>query len=161
MDSADIDLCSTLTEGPSSKPTRRISLQTRKMLGVLRQLRKGSAILMACHIAGVVPSTFYRWRKKYPRIAELTESIISSRISVVEDALFDACTKDRNISAIIFFLTNRAGDKWADRRALVNNTNVFNAKNEVPKNGPGDTVESVLARIDKLRESLIPPSDEK
>ena len=131
------------------------------MLGVLRQLRKGSAILKACEVAGMAPSTFYRWRKKNPRMSDLCDAIIGVRINVVEDALFMAATVDRNISAIIFFLTNRAGDKWADRRALVNNTNVFNAKNEVPKNGPGDTVESVLARIDKLRASLIPPSDEK
>lgn len=158
MDSAAIE---SPTPQDSPTPKRRLSVQTKRMLGVLRQLRKGSHILKACESVGMAPSTFYRWRQKNPRMAELTESLVIGSITAVEDALYQACVQDRNISAIIFFLTNRADDRWKDRRALVNNTNVFNAKNEAPKNGPADTVESVLARIDKLRESLIPPSDEK
>jgi len=128
---------------------------------VLRQLRFGSALSVACRQAGIVPSTFWRWRKKWPRIAELADRLIASRIGLVEDALFQACVQDRNMTAIIFFLTNRAGDKWADRRALVNNTNVFNAKAEVPKDAEGESIGSALARIDKIRESLIPPGDPK
>lgn len=131
------------------------------MLAVLRQLRQGSAILVACKAAGMAPSTFYRWRKKNPRMAELADALVAVRINVVEDALYQACIQDRNISAIIFFLTNRASEKWADRRAVVNNTNVFNAKGEAAKDGQGDSIESTLARIDKIRASLIPPSDDK
>jgi hypothetical protein len=115
----------------------------------------------ACNAAGVGYSTFWRWRKKSERLDLLVDAIIAGRIAIVEDSLFMACTVDRNISAIIFFLTNRASEKWADRRALVNNTNIFNAKNEAAKNGEGDSVESVLKRIDSLRASLIPPSDAK
>jgi hypothetical protein len=143
------------------KPRRRLSPQTKKMLGVLRQLRKGSAILKACEVAGMAPSTFYRWRKKNPRMSDLCDAIIGVRINVVEDSLFMAATVDRNISAIIFFLTNRAGDKWADRRALVNNTNIFSPKTEAVKNGEGDSVESVLERIDRFRADLIPPGDKE
>lgn len=131
------------------------------MLAVLRSLARGTAIVMACANAGIAPSTFWRFRQKHPRIQALTDSLVSSRIQVVEDALFTAATVDRNMTAIIFFLTNRAGDKWADKRALVNNTNVFSPKTEVAKNGEGDSVESVLERIDRFRADLIPPSDKE
>ena len=141
------------------KPRRRLSQQTKRMLGVLRQIRNGSHILHACKIAGMNSSTFYRWRKKHPRMADLCEALIAVRVNVVEDALYQACVEDRNISAIIFFLTNRAGEKWADRRALVNNTNIFNAKGEAAKDGKSESVESIFKRMDGYRKDLIPPSD--
>jgi len=36
-------------------------------------------------------------------------------IELVEDALIQTCLKG-NLGAIVFYLTNRASDRWADRR---------------------------------------------
>jgi hypothetical protein len=130
------------------------------MLAVLRGIAKGSSIAFACKNAEIGTTAFWMWRKKHPRIEQLTTRLIMSRVQMVEDSLFQACL-DKNVSAIIFFLTNRAGDVWADRRALVNNTNVYNAKGEAAKNGEGDSVETILERMDRIRETLIPPSDAK
>jgi hypothetical protein len=129
------------------------------MLAVLRGIAKGNTISLACEKAGIVPSTFWLWRKKFPRIANLTDGIIASRIQVVEDSLFESCVNG-NVTAMIFFLTNRCPERWADRRALVNNTNVFNARNQIPvKDEPEETVEQILAKIDKMREDMIPPDE--
>ena len=145
---------------PGPIPRRRLKTRSKKILAVLRALAKGSAISFACKHADLGVTTFWNIRQKAPRIEALAQRLIQSRIQTVEDCLFQACI-DKNVSAIIFFLTNRAGDRWADRRALVNNTNVFNAKGEAAKDGQSDTVETVLERIDRIRASLIPPSDAK
>lgn len=138
---------------------RRLAKRTKKLLGVLRNLRNGSSISLSCKNAGITASTFWVWRKREPRIADMAEAIADSRIQLVEDALFTNCLKG-NVTAQIFFLTNRASAKWADRRALVNNTNVFNAKSEAMKYG-GESIESTLQRIDDIRRSLVPPSDKE
>jgi len=159
MDIADI----TPAVEPSSQPPNKLnhlSTKTKNTLKVLRNLKAGTSIALSCEKANVGRTTFHSWRKKEPRLAALAEAIIGSRVEMVEDALFQACM-DKNITAIIFFLTNRTGDKWADKRALVNNTNIFSPKKEVAKNGEGDSVESVLERIDRFRADLIPPGDKE
>jgi hypothetical protein len=143
--------------GPTPKP-RSLKTKTKKILAVLRGLAKGSSIAFACKHADIGTTTFWNIRQKNARIEALAKRLIESRIQTVEDSLFQACI-DKNVTAIIFFLTNRAGDRWADRRALVNNTNVFNAKGEAAKNGQDDTAESIFKRIDSYRQDIIPPTD--
>ena len=139
-------------------PRRRLKVQTRRMLAVLRGIAKGNTISLACEKAGITAMTFWNWRKKHPRIAALTDGIIMSRVQNVEDSLFESCVKG-NVIAIIFFLTNRCPERWSDRRALVNNTNIYNARSMPAKDEPEETVEQILARIDKMREDMIPPDE--
>jgi hypothetical protein len=87
---------------------------------VLNSLRSGTSIVAACKGVGIEPSTLWRWRKAKPKLNQLIQSIIDSRIQIVEDALFKSATEG-NTTSIIFFLTNRAPDRWADKRAVVNN----------------------------------------
>jgi len=138
-------------------PRRRLKAQTRKMLAVLRGIAKGNTISLACENAGITATTFWLWRKKDARLAELTDGLILSRIQTVEDKLFNQCVNG-NMTAIIFFLTNRCPERWSDRRALVNNTNVFNARSESGKMDASESIEKVLGRIDAIRSSLIPPA---
>lgn len=145
---------------PATPPQRRLKAQTRKILAVLRGIAKGNTISLACEMAGISPTTFWMWRKKWPRISELTESLILSRIQTVEDKLFNQCVNG-NMTAIIFFLTNRCPERWADRRALVNNTNVFNARNAPAKDESQESVEAIFSRIESIRASLIPPDGTK
>ena len=144
---------------PVQKPIRKLNKRTKKLLNVLRSLRKGQSIVQACKNSDVGTCTFWKWRKAEPRIAALCEAIMESRIQMVEDALFTACL-ERNMTGIIFFLTNRHHEKWQDRRALVNNTNIFSAKIEGDKDGQANTIDATFKRIDDLRASLIPPSND-
>lgn len=141
------------------QPQRRLKVRTRQMLAVLRGIASGNTISLACEKAGISATTFWLWRKKFPRIATLTDGLITSRIQTVEDSLFESCLGG-NVTAMIFFLTNRCPERWADRRALVNNTNVYNARSgTLPKDEPEQTVEQILAHIDKMREDMIHPDE--
>ena len=94
-------------------------------------------------------TTWYKWEKKNPRLLKLRERaeefLEQSRGKKVEDALLNTATggalvgvketfdrdgklKSRhniyagpNVLAQIFYLTNKLGLIWKDRRALVNN----------------------------------------
>lgn len=67
---------------------------------------------------GVDPSTFWRWRKEYSQIDEAIIKGIPLSVEKVEDALFKNATMPTpkmpygNITAQIFFLCNRAPDRW-------------------------------------------------
>ena len=82
------------------------------MHAVLRSLKDGAAMHTACEQASINIVTFWKWRKKKKRLAEIVEAIYESRIQNVEDALYrNALTG--NVTAQIFFLKNRS-DKWQD-----------------------------------------------
>jgi hypothetical protein len=96
-----------------------------KTLKIIRQqLEAGSQLGVALKTAGVRSYyTLNRWRQHKPRIDRyITECILrcdNRRVVAVEDALFKKLI-DRKASPAeyIFFLTNRAADKWKDRRAM-------------------------------------------
>jgi len=101
-------------------------IKRQKIHTILEALKVGNSFRNACKMAGIDASTFWLWRKKNKRLNSIVLAIVDSRIQFVEDAVFKAACEG-NTTAMIFFLTNRAPDRWADRRALVNNTNVFAA----------------------------------
>lgn len=85
---------------------------------ILKQIRKnlgdGGALYNSAKAAGISIMTLWLWRKKWRRIDNYINTIMESRVSLVEDALYKNALKD-NITAQIFFLKNRASDKWKDR----------------------------------------------
>jgi len=101
-------------------------IKRQKIHIILEALKVGNGFRNACKMAGIDASTFWLWRKKNRRLDSIVLAITDSRIQFVEDAVFKAACEG-NMTAMIFFLTNRAPGRWADRRALVNNTNVFAA----------------------------------
>lgn len=80
----------------------------------------------------VSSETVRRWKRRNPDLCVAIEKGKLGANITVTQKLFNKC-KDGNLTAIIFWLTNRAPDVWADRRALVNNTNIIN--NKVGANG--------------------------
>jgi transposase-like protein len=120
---------------------------------IAKSLNNGATITKACDGAGIRSVTLWRWRKQNPKIDAFVEKALTNQIHVVEDALFkravgysyDETTKEKaksnegtsekqiikivtkeiapDVTAQIFYLTNRASDIWKDRRALVNNVN--------------------------------------
>ena len=87
---------------------------------ILESLSNGSSIVKACDKAVIDVSTFWHWRKKSKCLEEKVEAIIESRIQVVEDSLYKEAVKG-NATLIMFFLQNRAGDKWQDKRHFEGN----------------------------------------
>lgn len=84
---------------------------------VLESLSSGSTVDAACRAAGISRSVFYDWRKKDAEFAEAVERAQMVAVSVVEDALFLKATRGEkdgrgNVVAMIFWLCNRAPDRW-------------------------------------------------
>ena len=123
-----------------------------KLRAILKSMNKGATITAACSSAGIHRKTLWSWRKEDPRVDKLIIDAQDDAIQIVEDALFKrACgyqyeeiTKGQeeslnakksakvivkevagDVTAQMFFLMNRAPERWADKRALVNNTNII------------------------------------
>lgn len=88
--------------------------RNRQKEAFLTSLEKGTSITEACEYAGVSRMTIWRWRKKYKGFDRRATEIIDSRTQSVEDALFSNALKG-NVTAQIFWLKNRAKDRWSDR----------------------------------------------
>ena len=84
-----------------------------RLKAVIRSIRKGSSINAACLAAGIDVVSFWRWRKKDPKLDHLVKTTYDSRIQIVEDALYKAALEG-NITAQIFFLKNRQPNRWRD-----------------------------------------------
>lgn len=148
----------------------------KKLLAVAKSLQNGSSISAACEGAKMSRATLWYWRKD-EKVNALIQKLIDSQIQIVEDALFKRAigyryeeeTKEREISASdkkvvkvttkevapdvtaqIFFLTNRAPERWRDRRALVNNTIL----NRVDNNNRTSLSDEELRRLIRLGEAI-------
>ena len=78
----------------------------------LISLEGGESIIDSAKAAGVSRVTAWRWRKS-KRFKAKVLAIIDSRTQTVEDALYASALKG-NVHAQIFWLKNRAGDRWKD-----------------------------------------------
>lgn len=85
-----------------------------KIEAILKSLNMGTSINQACKAADISKVTLWRWRKKSKRLNNKILSILDSRTQTVEDALYKAAIGG-NIVAQIFWLKNRAHDRWKDR----------------------------------------------
>lgn len=90
-----------------------------KIKKIVKLLKEGELVNTAVKAAGISRATLYRWRKEHPRLDKLVEEAINlcdnTRTSVVEDSLF-AKAQAGNIIAMIFYLTNRAPNRWKNNR---------------------------------------------
>lgn len=83
----------------------------KELKAVFESLMKGASITRACQAAGLDFSGLWRIRKKYPEVEEAIEFVLESRIAIVEDALYKRAVEG-NVTAQIFWLCNRAPDRW-------------------------------------------------
>ena len=78
---------------------------------IIHSLEHGSSMGKACESAGITRETLWAWRKKSDSLNEKILQTLEYRIETVEDALFSNATSG-NITAQIFWLCNRARDRW-------------------------------------------------
>lgn len=129
-------------------------IKRRKIRAIMQSLKEGSPMYSACKGAHVGLTTFWRWRKADPRLDMIIEAALESQVTVVEDALYKSALSGNTV-AQIFFLTNRKGEKWRDRRALVNNVvvNKVGDGKRVDREFVGEEREQEQRLIDFLREA--------
>ena len=92
----------------------KASLKKSKIEAILASLEVGTSFIKACKAADVNQATFWKWRQKSKPLDERVLEILNSRTQTVEDALFSNAVKG-NVTAQIFWLKNRAPDRWKDR----------------------------------------------
>jgi len=80
---------------------------------ILSSLAQGATFDAACEGAEIDRATFWRWRKDDEKLEAEVQSILESRISIVEDALYQKA-KGGHPTSMIFFLKNRAPKRWRD-----------------------------------------------
>lgn len=83
----------------------------------LEWLAQGHTQGYICKALGISRWTIQRWRKREPEWAAKEEAIKNIRLEAVEDSLF-AQALDGNTTACIFWLKNRAPEKWRDVQRL-------------------------------------------
>lgn len=91
------------------------STRNRQKRAFLESLKSGVTIKDASEKAGIDRTTVWLWRKKWKGFDNKIFSIIDSRTQTVEDALYGSALSG-NVAAQIFWLKNRAKDRWKDKQ---------------------------------------------
>lgn len=111
-----------------------------------------------CSFWQISERTLSRWKKK--RTDDLCQAIEKGRLEAnisATKALFNK-VQEGNMTAIIFWLTNRCPEIWADRRAVVNNINAISNKiNVAEDNLKLTTPHAVIFSAIKEECQLSPP----
>ena len=102
-------------EGPGKKDSiDSIVLRQKRQGAFLKSLEGGVSVLKASKEASIDYKTIWNWRKDDKEFNNEVIAILDSRIMIVEDALFLSAVKG-NLGAQIFWLKNRAKDRWKDK----------------------------------------------
>ena len=91
-----------------------IVLRQKKQENFLKSLEGGVSVLAASKAADIDYKTIWRWRKDDEEFNNKVMAILDSRTMIVEDALFLNAAKG-NLGAQIFYLKNRAKERWKDK----------------------------------------------
>ena len=91
-----------------------IVLRQKRQEAFLKSLEGGVSVLKASKEASIDYKTIWNWRKDDKKFNNEVMAILDSRIMIVEDALFLSAVKG-NLGAQIFWLKNRAKDRWKDK----------------------------------------------
>lgn len=78
---------------------------------IIESLENGATVSAACAGADINRNTFYKWYEQDPEFAKQVDAAQKSRVHHVEDSLYKKAMAG-NLTAIIFYLCNRAPDKW-------------------------------------------------
>lgn len=87
-----------------------------------------------CVYWGVSMDSVKRWERKCPALCGAIERGRQNANISATQKLYQL-VQNGNLSAIIFWLTNRCPELWSDRRAVVNNTITNINQNKVGSNG--------------------------
>lgn len=92
--------------------------------------RNGLTDEQIAHNMGIVTSTFYEWKKKYPKFSEVLKKNKEVVDLEVENALLKSALSG-NITAQIFWLKNRRKQQWRDKVEVETNGEELNKVREL------------------------------
>lgn len=92
--------------------------------------RNGLTDEQIAHNMGIVTSTFYEWKKKYPKFSEVLKKNKEVVDLEVENALLKSALGG-NITAQIFWLKNRKAKEWREKVEVTNNAEELNKVREL------------------------------
>jgi len=93
----------------------------------LESMDRGTSIKKASEAAGVTVVSIWRWRRDDKDFDDKVTAVLNSRTQVVEDALY-LNAAGGNVAAQIFWLKNRAKDRWKDKQELGVDANLTSDK---------------------------------
>ena len=102
------------TKNPVGRP--RFEITDEVLLNVENLMTKGLTKEQAAGMLGVSVSTFMLHQSENSEFSEAIKRGQSRGIDAVTNALFEKATIDRDNTAMIFFLKNRAG--WVDKQEV-------------------------------------------
>lgn len=77
---------------------------------MLEQLQKTPVVQVCCEKLGIARSTYYRWREEDPEFAKQADKALAEGVALINDLTESqllSAIKDRNISAIFYWLNHR------------------------------------------------------
>jgi hypothetical protein len=110
----------------------------------LTYIERGYGRHEAAKASDLRPQTVWENYRKHPefktQIEEAELRHAEEQVGHVEDALYRSCVEDRNTTAIIFFLVNRAPARWMDKRNRA----------EITVNATDQNPEAIRAKLKQL-----------
>ena len=74
----------------------------------------------ACKAAGVSRQTYYDWVKDDPEFAQAVESVKELSLDTAESVLKQLIVKDKNVTAVIFYLKTKGRERGYGDQAEIN-----------------------------------------
>ncbi|MFA5421159.1 MAG: hypothetical protein WC280_04035 [Patescibacteria group bacterium] len=84
----------------------------------VKSLSEGVTFTKACEGVGINRTTIWNWRREDDIFDNEINFVLDARIQDVEDALYLNATEKNNVTAQIFWLKSRGGDRWKDKKDI-------------------------------------------
>lgn len=110
----------------------------KRINAILASLENGSSQVDACKAVGITYVAFYLWQQSDKKLKAKVEAILNSRIIVIEDVYYKRLvTSTASPVEYIFYLKNRAPERWKDTYETVTPSATINVfvKNILTKAG--------------------------
>lgn len=95
----------------------------RQLLALAGYKKHWGNISAACEEAGISRNTFYRWKEHDFDFIHALADIELEHIEMAKAKLKELAIIKGNMTALIFFLKNKAPDEFSDRHVITNNAN--------------------------------------
>lgn len=96
-----------------------IELSDDRRNALIENLANGHGVKESCDLSNISHATYYKWIATDSKFKTAIEKAKDSRIQIAEDSLLEQVKKG-NPTSTIFFLCNRAPDRW---RNILKNEN--------------------------------------
>lgn len=107
--------------------------QSKEKQLLIEQLKKTPIIQIACEKAGVGRASYYRWRKDDAEFAKVCDEALETGVHLINDmaeSQLISAIKDKNMTAIIYWLKSRHPDYTTKVEITTNKNHDINLTDE-------------------------------